>query len=265
MYNHVVYYGTHAMDRNTSPALEDAKESVDKDTIIAVTRALQILEAFSADDTALTLAELSRRVGMGKSTVLRTARTLAQSEYLVQRDDGQWRLGAAAGWLGARYQAAFRVSETVEPVLRRISYETRESAAFYVREGDTRACLVRVEGPGAVRHHVRVGERLPLIGAPGRVLRAFAGEMGEPYETIRKDGYFISMGEREPEVSSIAVPVFGINWTLAGALCISGPISRLTRDKLSEYAELMLAAGREMSYLISGSRGQTAKPSTWHP
>lgn len=55
------------MKRNTSPSLEDAKESGDKDTIIAVTRALQILEAFSADDSALTLAELSRRVGMGKS------------------------------------------------------------------------------------------------------------------------------------------------------------------------------------------------------
>lgn len=251
------------MKRNAQP--EKSPEGADKDTIIAVSRALQILEAFSADDASLTLSELSRRVGMGKSTVLRTARTLAQSEYLVQREDGQWRLGAAAGWLGARYQAAFRVNETVEPVLRRISYETRESAAFYVREGDTRACLVRVEGPGAVRHHVRVGERLSLTGAPGRVLRAFAGESGEPYEAIRKDGYFISMGEREPEVSSLAVPVFGINWTLVGALCISGPISRLTRDKLAEYVDLMLAAGKEVSYAISGSRDQTVRPTTWHP
>ncbi|KAI3590795.1 Transcriptional regulator, IclR family [Cupriavidus sp. U2] len=251
------------MKRNAQPA--QAPEGADKDTIIAVTRALQILEAFSADDASLTLSELSRRVGMGKSTVLRTARTLAQSEYLVQREDGQWRLGAAAGWLGARYQAAFRVNETVEPVLRRISYETRESAAFYVREGDTRACLVRVEGPGAVRHHVRVGERLPLTGAPGRVLRAFAGESGEPYETIRRDGYFISMGEREPEVSSLAVPVFGIHWTLAGALCISGPISRLTREKLAEYVDLLLAAGKEVSYAISGSRDPSVRPTTWHP
>ncbi|CAG9186423.1 IclR family transcriptional regulator [Cupriavidus pampae] len=251
------------MKRNVEAASEI--ERADKDTIIAVTRALQILEAFSADDTSLTLSELSRRVGMGKSTVLRTARTLARSEYLVQREDGQWRLGAAAGWLGARYQAAFRVNETVEPVLRRVSDETRESAAFYVREGDTRACLVRVEGPGAVRHHVRVGERLSLSGAPGRVLRAFAGEAGAPYEAIRKDGFYISMGEREPEVSSLAVPVFGINWTLAGALCISGPISRLTREKLAMHVDLMLSAGKEVSYAISGSRDQTVRPTTWHP
>lgn len=256
------------MKRNASSEpgkSEHENKSADKDTIIAVTRALQILEAFSADDASLSLAELSRRVEMGKSTVLRTARTLAQSEYLVQREDGQWRLGAAAGWLGARYQAAFRISDTLEPTLRRVSAETGESAAFYVREGDTRACLVRAEGPGAVRHHVRVGERLPLTGAPGRVLRAFAGEAGEPYESIRKDGYFISMGEREPEVSSLAVPVFGINWALAGALCISGPISRLTRERLNEYVGIMLDAGREVSYAISGSREHIAKPSTWHP
>ena len=29
---------------------------------------------------------------------------------MVQTDDGQWRLGPAAGWLGARYQAGFDVN-----------------------------------------------------------------------------------------------------------------------------------------------------------
>jgi DNA-binding IclR family transcriptional regulator len=62
----------------------------------------------------------------------------------------------------------------VEPALRQRSIATGESASFYAREGDSRACISRVEGPQAVRHHVRIGERLPLDkGAPGKVILAF--------------------------------------------------------------------------------------------
>ena len=48
--------------------------------VIAVTRALQVLEAFALGESSLALAELSRRCGLHKTTVLRLARTLAQSE-----------------------------------------------------------------------------------------------------------------------------------------------------------------------------------------
>lgn len=95
-----------------------------------------------------------------------------------------------------------------------------------------RSCVARVEGPQSVRHNVRIGERLPLDrGAPGRVILAFSGEKGEPYETIRRRGFQISMGEREAEVSSVAAPVFRTNWSLLGSMCISGPSSRLTMNR----------------------------------
>ena len=156
------------------------------DGVIAVTRALRLLEAFGMDDAQLTLAELSRRTGMHKTTALRIARTLALDHYLVQKEDGSWRLGRAVGWLGACYQATFDVHEVVEPVLRELTIQTGESASFYVREGNQRTCLARVDGPQTIRHHVRVGIGLPLnLGAPGRVILAFSGESGEPYETIR--------------------------------------------------------------------------------
>ena len=120
--------------------------------VIAVTRALQILEAFRIEERQLSLAELARRTGLHNTTVLRLARTLAGAGYMVQNEDGQWRLGPAAGWLGARYQAGFDIHNVVEPTLRALSIATKESASFYVREGDERACIARVEGPQSVRH-----------------------------------------------------------------------------------------------------------------
>lgn len=236
--------------------------------VIAVARALQIMEAFRIGERQLTLAELSRRAGLHNTTVLRLARTLAKSDFMVQSEDGQWRLGPAAGWLGARYQAGFDINNVVEPTLRALSQETRESASFYVREGLERACISRVEGPQSVRHHVRIGMRLPLnLGAPGRVILAFSGEPGSVYEEIRRRGYHVSLGEREPQVSSVAAPVFGLNWKLLGSMCISGPTSRLSQDKLEAFAHTVMDAANRLSYALAGARSaETPRVvSTWHP
>lgn len=236
--------------------------------VVAVARALSVMEAFQVGESTLSLAEISRRAGMHKTTTLRLARTLAQSQYMVQTEDGQWRLGPAAGWLGARYQAGFDVNNVVEPTLHELVKESGESASFYVREGDIRSCVARVEGPQSVRHNVRIGERLPLDkGAPGRVILAFSGAKGEPYEAIRKRGYHISMGEREAEVSSVAAPVFGLNWRLLGSMCISGPSSRLTKATLEKHAKSVIRAANQLSYALAGTRSEAtpAAVSRWHP
>lgn len=249
--------------RNTAADQEDAAGGV-----IAVTRALNLMEAFEVGESALSLAELSRRAGMHKTTALRLARTLALSRYMVQTDGGQWRLGPAAGWLGARYQAGFDVNQVVEPTLHELVKATGESASFYVREGDIRSCIARVEGPQSVRHNVRIGERLPLDkGAPGRVILAFSGAPGAAYEAIRERGFHISMGEREPEVSNVAAPVFGTSWRLLGSLAVSGPSSRLTKARLERHAKTVVRAANQLSYSLAGARSEATPRamSRWHP
>ncbi|OZI18699.1 IclR family transcriptional regulator [Bordetella genomosp. 9] len=237
------------------PDLPDEEGAGPEDGVIAVRRAMRILEAFGVEDASLSLAELSRRTGCHRSTVLRLARTLAMDDYLAQRPDGNWRLAKAAGWLGACYQATFNVLEVVQPVLRELSDATGESATFYVREGKQRICLARVEGPRSIRHHVRVGAALPLhLGSPGRVLLAFSGEPDEPYESIRRTGYMMSLGERDAEVSSISAPVYGINWSLVGAICISGPLSRLTEQVLLDNKDHILSAASKLSRAMMGVR-----------
>ncbi|RZT39242.1 IclR family transcriptional regulator [Cupriavidus agavae] len=256
-----------AMNQNSDEFAASSAES--GSGVTAVTRALRVLEAFGVNDPQLSLAELSRRTGIHKTTVLRLARTLAADNYLVQKEDGNWRLGRAAGWLGACYQATFNVQEVVEPVLRELTIATGESASFYVREGQQRTCLVRVEGPQAIRHHVRIGAALPLdSGSPGRVILAFSGESGELYESIRRRGFHLSLGEREPEVSSVSAPVFGLHWRLLGSMCISGPTARLDEARLLDLAQTVVDAANRLSYAMAGSQRPpmaVEKPSTWHP
>lgn len=251
------------------PGDADDNQPPSTGSVTAVLRAMQVLDAFALGESHLPLAELSRRCQLHKTTVLRIARTLALSGYLVQREDGDWRLGPAAGWLGARYQAGFDVQNVLEPALRALTLASGESAAFYVREGNVRTCLVRVEGPQALRHHARMGEGLPLDrGSPGRVILAFSGEPGELYEDIRQRGYHWSIGEREQGVATISAPVFGKHWRLLGSVCVSGPASRLSQQRLEEIAPTVIAAANQLSYELAGNTGTTTTParvSHWHP
>lgn len=236
--------------------------------VTAVSRALQLLDCFHVDDAFVSLAEISRRTNIHKTTVLRLARTLAEGRYLVQRqEDGAWRLGPAAGWLGARYQASFDVNNAIEPALLELTKKTNESTSFFVREGNIRTCLFRVEGPQSIRHHIREGEVLPLEkGSPGRVLLAFSGEQGDVYEDIRKKGYYISIGERDPEIASVSAPVFGSNWGLLGVISISGPSGRLPKQKLNQFSKLVMSKATQLSYELTGGKNkQLIQKTFWHP
>ncbi|MBV7429387.1 MULTISPECIES: IclR family transcriptional regulator [unclassified Acidovorax] len=244
------------------------EESQRADNVTAVIRALGLMEVFEMGESTLSLAELTRRSGMHKTTALRLIRTLAATNYMVQTEDGQWRLGPATSWLGAKYQSGFDVNRVVNPTLHELVNKTGESASFYVREGSIRTCISRVEGPKSVRHNVRVGEPLPLEkGASGRVILAFSGGEGRIYEGIRQQGFHISMGEREAEVSSVAAPVFSTGWRLLGAVCISGPSSRLTKEKLGKHAKTVTRVANQLSYSLAGARSLATPTalSSWHP
>lgn len=109
------------------PAEADAGSRV---AVSGVTRALRLLEAFEMREEKVGLTELTRRIRMGKTTGLRLLRTLAQSGYVVQLEDGDWRLAHAAGRLGACCQSSFDANGVVEPKLLALSHATGESAAF---------------------------------------------------------------------------------------------------------------------------------------
>lgn len=75
------------------------------------------------------------------------------------------------------------------------------------------------------------------------------------------------MGEREPQVSSVAAPVFGLNWKLLGSMCISGPTSRLNEKQLESFANSVMDAANRLSYALAGARSSDTPSviSTWHP
>jgi DNA-binding IclR family transcriptional regulator len=86
--------------------------------VASVDRGLAVLTAFSRGDKALSLAELTRRTGLVKTTVLRLAISLEQCGLLKRLDDGQYRLDAEVLRLAAIYQDQIDLDALVVPVLK---------------------------------------------------------------------------------------------------------------------------------------------------
>lgn len=199
----------------------------------SVERALAILEAFNEEEPTLSLAQLSMHTGLYKSTILRLAASLERFGYLARDEDGRFRLGPSLWRLGSLSRKAYDFGEYVRPVLRDLVAETDETAAFYVRAGDKRLCLYRLNSPRPVRHHLDEGVMLPIDrGASGKVLLAFDGAEGPEFDATRERGYYHSKGERDHDVGAIAVPVFDRAARLRGALSISALITRLGAERV---------------------------------
>jgi DNA-binding IclR family transcriptional regulator len=222
------------------PALAD--ENAAEGGVATIDRALSILGAFTSSRSMPTLAEIAAHTRITKSTVLRMLASLQHVGLVLRLADGSYALGAAVERLQRVRAASVSVESLVMPVLRDLAAATGESASYYVRQGDKRLCLLRVDSPRPVRDHLQVGALMPLNrGAAGRVLLAFSGSKGAVYAGIRREGVAVLAGDRDADIAGVAAPVFDAEGKLAGALSLSMPVQRLLTSLATPVKE---AAGR---------------------
>ncbi len=215
--------------------------------VAAVVRALTILDCFEGEKDTLRLKDIAEKTGLYKSTILRLAGTLEAYGYLRQNENGTFMLGPTLWRLGSLYRNRFDFASHIRPMLKRLSDETSESVSFYVRDGDVRVCLLRQNGPQAIRHHLDEGAHLTLdAGAAGHLIRAYTDGGGPKASQILRDGYAVSLGERDPDTASVAVPVIASNGRFAGALTVSGLLSRFDAEAREKAIHLAKESAAEI-------------------
>ncbi|MBK3665604.1 IclR family transcriptional regulator [Bradyrhizobium diazoefficiens] len=225
-----------------------------KTGVDAVGRALAILKAFGAERTAMTLTEIADATDLYKSTVLRLAASLEADGFLVRGPDRLFRPGPELWRLGALYQRGLDLGEVIRPALRRLVEATGETASFYVADGDERICLYRVNSPRSVRHHLEEGQRLPIDrGAAGRVLTAYRDSSDPAEKKIRDRGFYVSIGERDPEVAAAAVPLVDVHGKLRGALSLSAIRTRFDADARKTAVNALKSEAKALAGLLPAS------------
>jgi len=158
-----------------------------------------------------------------------------EAHRLVARDaSGAFRLGPRLTELAVRADPALDLATLAGPILAGLHEATGESVQLYVRSGDRRLCVAARDSGTGLRDSVPVGAVLPLdAGSGGKVLLAWspdapglAPERAAGLAAVRKRGWADSVAEREPGVASVSAPVLA-GGDLLGAVCVSGPASRL--------------------------------------
>jgi DNA-binding IclR family transcriptional regulator len=192
------------------------------------------------------LSDLAAGTGLPRATAHRLAVAL-ECHGLVGRDGGgRFVLGARLVVLGREAGKGRRsLAEAAGPALARLRDRTGESTQLYVPSGTQRICVVSLESPHGLRTMVAIGAALPMdLGSAGKVLS------GQP-EAARR-GWAQSVGERERGVASVSAPVV-VDGVVVGAVSVSGPIERTTRQPGRRYASSVVEAARDVERALAAS------------
>ncbi len=241
----------------------------------AMGKVRMVLEAFTADDVDLSLADLARRTGLPKATVHRLCQELAAWGAL-ERVAVRYRLGLRLWELGQRVprQRVFR--EAALPYLENLLLVTRETVHAAVLDGREAVYIERLSGrASASSAPSRMGGRMDLHAtATGKCLLAhsssdfveqvLASEL--PAHTphtvvapellrrqlahVRRNGFAVERSEVRVGYLSVAAPVFGVGGVVVGAISVTAPTARATAAAL---APTVRAAAAGVSRSLGGA------------
>ena len=221
--------------------------------VTAVDWAFSIIEAFDAGEASLSLQTLAARTGLNKATIIRLIASLEKAGCMSRLAHGAYALGPSLLRYGGLYQSSFHLADYLLPILRDLVQQSGETAAFFVRDGDMRICLHRIESNSALRLHLKEGERHPLLpGGTGKTLLAFSNERGQTLDRIRKDHFVLNIGEREPEIASVSAPVLRAGGALVGAVSITGASAKFIDGRADRFVPILLPAVAELTRLSGG-------------
>ncbi|MEX0923682.1 MAG: IclR family transcriptional regulator [Rhodovibrionaceae bacterium] len=225
--------------------------------VAAVERAISILDAFEHARPTLTLAELSDRTGLYKSTILRLIQSFLNNGYLVRNSRGEFHVGPKPLMLANRFQSAVQPEDIVLPILQGLVDKTEESASYSVRQDNLRICVYRINSPKMLRDHGRPGDVAPLEkGAVGRIFLAFSDSPSGKLSDVRKRLFAVTYGELEAGMIGLASPVFDSDGEVIGALALTGPATRFDKKTVAKMEKELVQAAYTLTGRLGGDRSR---------
>jgi len=247
----------------------------------SVEKALRILKIFEGERPCWGVRELSTHLGFSPATVQRILQTLKAYAFVDQdAHTRQYRLGNVFFSFLHSLQRTYPVTQVAQSYMKQLLSRTQETVHLNVIERNERICIDNMESSQNLKGFMPIGSRSPLYaGASSKCLLAFSGrEFIETYlqgvkpaaitkntqidpkkikvelETIRKQGYAASLGERNPGLGSLSAPILDYRGTLLASISLAIPEIRYQDQKLrKKYVRELLQVAKSFSEAM-GSR-----------
>jgi DNA-binding IclR family transcriptional regulator len=268
---------------NPKRKIDTLSLSVDEDHpqfVTAVARGFSILRCFESGPKHLGNREIARQTRLPKATVSRLTFTLAILGYLSYSESlEKYSLGTALLSLGYAFMKGNDVVSVARPLMRELADYTQ--SAVMLGEAD-RGRMVLLEvcqgdptfelklAPGArVPHGSTALGRADLAARPQEVFDRHLSELERECEPgywsrlrlgivgARQDyqeyGFCFSLGDWNPDVFAIGVPMVSADRSRVLAFNCSGRISIMTREKLvTDFGPRLIALRDRVSQLMEG-------------
>lgn len=236
--------------------------------IESIDRALAILQLFLQEEEPLSITDISKRMGLHKSTVSRTIDTLEERGFVQKQEEtGKYWLGIQVYSLGMLYREKKSLPKVAYPYAKALAIQTKESVHITTfAQSDApypqHVIMEKITSPQSVDMAPPIGSIRPsYCAASGKCLLAFSKEYTEAYigcklkkfteytiidwdellsilEQVRRQGYAVEREEVELGMTCIAVPIFH-NEKVIAAISVSSPMSHIN-DMIQEKIVLAL-------------------------
>lgn len=261
-----------------------------KNTVRSLAKGFKVLEAFTAQEPELTIAEVARKAGMDNATAFRFLNTLADIGYVERVPDSRkFRLGLKVLDLGFNAIARSDLRTRARPILRGLTGEINEAASIGVLDGADILYVERMQA-GLVRLGVdiRIGSRIPVYSsAIGHAILAWLPRAGqieilqsqtrkkltdttptdlddilERLVQVRARGYAISDQETVSGLYVLAAPVFDSDKMPVAGLSVAAPSFNATLAQFeAASAAPVIRAAALLSQALQPSGGFTVDTS----
>ena len=125
--------------------------------IQSLLRSMELLELLKETNHKYSIAELSEATGLPPSTIHRILQTFCEKKYVIRDEHAHtYQLGPALISLGRAAANNVRIQEAALPILKNLSYNTREDSYLIIQVGDKGLVLDKMDGP----NHLKVGIRI---------------------------------------------------------------------------------------------------------
>jgi DNA-binding IclR family transcriptional regulator len=216
-----------------------------------------ILGAFGARDDSLTLAELTRRTGLPKSTIHRLLGSLVELGA-IDTADGRFRLGMRLFELGELVPVQRALRDVALPFMQDLYEATHETVHLGVMDGFDILYVEKISGHRRAGAPSRVDGRLPLHRTGlGKALLAFSPEevvervidhglpalsprtitvpsvFRQTLLAIRRRGVAFDNEEAKTGLSCAAAPILDADRAPIAAVSVTGPTPRVNLARLA--------------------------------